>query len=76
MKFHQWLGTLVAGRSELLLLRKIFKEKFFRVAICCFFTIVTDSYLLHMDNFSFFGQSYNHCHIWEVFPFLGTWCKF
>ena len=22
------------------------------------------------------GQSYNDLHNWEVFPFLGTWCKF
>ena len=35
-KFRQWLGTLIAGGSELLLLRKIFKEWVFRVAICCF----------------------------------------
>ena len=27
-------------------------------------------------QFSFFGQSYNNFHKWEVFLFLGTWCKF
>ena len=70
------MGTLVAERSELLLLRKIFKECFFTVAICCFYTVLTDSYLLCMDNFPFFGQSYNDFHKWEVFPFLGTWFKF
>ena len=70
------LATLVAGKSELLLLRKIFKEWFFRVAICFFYTNLTDSYLLYMDKFSFFGQSYKDFHIWKVFPFLGTWCKF
>ena len=70
------MGTLVAGRSELLLLRKIFKEWFFRVAVCCYYTIITDSYLLSMDKLSFFDQNYNDFHIWELFPFLGTWCKF
>ena len=69
-------GTLVAGRSELLPLRKIFKEWYFRVASCCFFTILTDWYLFYMYNFSFVGQSYNGFHIWDVFLFLGTWCKF
>ena len=27
-------------------------------------------------KFSFFGQSYNDFHIWEVFRFLGTFRKF
>ena len=35
-KIQQWLGTLVAGRSELLLLRTTFEEWIFRVAKCCF----------------------------------------
>ena len=75
-KHHQWLGTFVAGRSELLLLGTIFKESFCKVASCCFYMILTDSYLLYMDNLSFFGRSYNDFHIWKVFLFLGTLCKF
>ena len=61
---------------ELLLLGTIFKEWFCKVASCCFYMILTDSYLLYMDNFSFFGQSYNDFHIWKGIPYLGTWCKF
>ena len=26
--------------------------------------------------FLFFGQNFNAFHIKEVFPFVGTWCKF
>ena len=55
--------------------RTIFEERFFRVASCCFCMILTDSYLLYMDNLSFIGRSYNYFHIWEVFLFSGTWCK-
>ena len=53
--FHQWLGTLVAGRCKLLLLRTIFKELFFGVASCSFYTILANSCLLYMDSLSFFG---------------------
>ena len=70
------VGYFVAGRSELLLLGTTFTEWFFRVASCCFYMILTDSYLLHMENLFFFGRNYNDFHIWEVFPLLGTWCKF
>ena len=49
---------------------------FFRVACCRFYMIVTDSYLLYLDNSSFFGWSYNDSYFLEIFPFLGTWCKF
>ena len=70
------VGYFVAWRSGLLLLGTIFTEWFFRVASCCFYMILTDSYLLHMDNLSFFGRNYNDFHIWEVFRLLGTWCKF
>ena len=38
-KLDQWLGTLVAGRSELLLLKTIFKEWFFREASYCFYMV-------------------------------------
>ena len=34
-KFHQWLDTLVAGTTVLLLLGTTFEERFFRVASCC-----------------------------------------
>ena len=51
------MGTLVAGRSELLLLRTIFKEWFCNVASCCFYKILTDSYLLYMDNLSFLVEA-------------------
>ena len=54
-ELHQWLGTLGAGRSKLLLLRKTFKKWFFSVAICCFYTILKSSHLLFMGHFSFFG---------------------
>ena len=64
------VGYFVAGRCELLLLGMIFTERFFRVANCCFYMILTDSYLPSLDNFSFFGRSYNDFHIWEVFPFF------
>ena len=74
-KFHQQLGTLVAARNELLLLRKIFKEWIFRVASCCFYTILTASYLLYMDNFSFFGRNYNNFDKWAVFFLSGIWCN-
>ena len=66
---------LVAGRSNLLLLRRFSKEWIFRVPSFCFYMILTDSYLLYLDNLSFFGRSYNNFHIWEMFPFLWTWCK-
>ena len=42
-KIHQWLGTLVAEKGELLFFRTIFKEWFFRVASCCFYKILTNS---------------------------------
>ena len=29
-----------------------------------------------MDNFRFFGRSYNDFHIWKVFPFLGLGASF
>ena len=70
------VGYFVAGRSELLLLGASFTEWFFRVASCCFYMNLTDSYLLYMDNLHFFGRSYNDFHIWEVFSLLGTWCNF
>ena len=65
-----------AGRIDLLLLRTIFKEWIFRVASCCFYMILIDTYLLYMDNLSSFVRSWNDFHIWAVFLFLGTWCNF
>ena len=75
--FTSVLGTFVAGRSELLLLLvKIFKDWFFTVARCSFYIILTVSYLLYMDNFSFFGRSYNDFHTCEVFLFWGLGANF
>ena len=74
-KFHQRLDKLVARRSQLLLFTKSFKQWNFRVAICCFYTILTASYLLFMKNLFFFGQSYNNFHKWEVCPFSRAWSK-
>ena len=62
--------TLVSGNSELLLLRTLFKERFCRVATCCFYTISSYSYLLYMDNLSVFGQSYKDFLIWDSFSFF------
>ena len=75
-EISHWLGSLVAGGSELLLLRRIFIEWILRVASCCFYIIFSDSYLLYKDNLSLFGRKNNDFHISEMFPFLGTWCKF
>ena len=36
----------------------------------------TNSYLLHMDNLSFFGRNYNDFFIWEVFLFWGLDANF
>ena len=52
-KLHQWLSTLVAGRSELLLLRRIFKESFFRAASCCFYAILPFHIYLRKKTFPF-----------------------
>ena len=65
------VGYFVAGRSELLLLRRFFNERTFRVASCYFHMILTISYQLYMDNLSFFGWSFNDFQIWEVFTFFG-----
>ena len=56
-KLHHWLGTLVDGKNELLLLRTIFKKWVFKEASCCFYMVFTDSYLLSMDNISFFVEA-------------------
>ena len=55
--FTRWLGTFVARRNELLLLRTIFKEWFCNVASCCFYKILTDSYLLYKDNVPFLVEA-------------------
>ena len=70
------VGCVRSWRKGVAVAATIFKEWFFRVASCCFYIILTDLYLLYMDNFSFFGRNYNVFLIWEVFPFFGTWCKF
>ena len=69
------VGYFVVGRSELLLLGTNFKEWFFRVASCCFHTVVTDSYRLYLGNHTFFSQSQNDFHRWEVF-FRGLGASF
>ena len=51
---HQWLGTMVAGTSELLLRRTVSREWFFRVANCCFFTILKNSILPYLELPVFF----------------------
>ena len=69
-QFRQWLGTLVAGRSKVLLLRTTFKEWIFRVASCCFYMILTDSHLLYLDNLFLFW--------WKLqrFPYIGVFSFF
>ena len=42
----------------------------------CFYMILTDSYMLYVDNVSFFGRSYTNFHIWEEFPFAGIGASF
>ena len=54
--FHQWLGSLVAVRSKLLLMRSFLKDWFFGVASGCFWMILTKSYRPYMDNLSIFGK--------------------
>ena len=63
---HQWLGTMVARRSQLLLLRKNFKEWFFKVASCCFYRYLTNSY-----NFYIYGQPLLFWSTLQRFPYTG-----
>ena len=74
--FHQWLGSLVAVRSKLLLMRSLLKDWFSGVASGCFWMILTKSYRLYMDNLSIFGNRNNELHIWKVFFFFDIQFKF
>ena len=51
------VGYDASGRSELLLLGTIFKEWFCRVASCCFYMFLTDSYLLFWTDFPFLVEA-------------------
>ena len=53
----------------MLLLRTKFKQGLFRVSSCCFHIISPDSYLLYMNNLSFFGPRHNEFHLCKLFPF-------
>ena len=74
--FHQWLGSLVAVRNKLLLMRSFLKDWFFGLASGCFWMILTKPYRLYMDNLSIFGNRNNELHIWKVFFFLDIQFKF
>ena len=70
------VGYVGKWKKRVASVEKDFKEWIFRVASCCLYMILTDSYLFYMDNPSVFGRIHNDFHIWEVFLFLGTSCKF
>ena len=70
-KFHQSLGALVVGSSQLLFLRRISENWYCKVASCCFYTILTNSYLPYMNTLPFFAQRHKEFHLFRVFVFMG-----
>ena len=67
--FHCFSGMLVVWGNELL------SERFLRRANCCFYTILSTSYLSPIGNLSIFGQRHNKFFLWKVIPFLATYCN-
>ena len=70
------VGYIRSWKKRIAVVGNDFQILIFRVTSCCFYMSLPMHTCCIWTTFPFFGRIYNSFHIWEFFPFLGTWCKF